>query len=308
MAVAVCLMGPTATGKSDLAIDLARRFPFEIVSVDSAQVYRGMDIGTAKPDRAIRSELPHHLIDIRDPAEPYSAADFRRDALEVMADITARGMIPLLVGGTMLYFKALKEGLASMPSADARVRERILRLAREHGWEAVHDRLEDVDPATAARIHPNDPQRLQRALEVYEITGQPVSRLHDNQHEPIPYRLSEIGILPNDRDELHRRIEQRFERMITDGLIDEVRALYDRGDLTAELPAIKAVGYRQVWQFLDGEIDLDTMQAKAVTATRRLAKHQLTWLRSWKDLKKIDGPHAGEALKVLQSDSILSDF
>lgn len=307
MSVAVSLMGPTAAGKSDLALELARRLPFEIISVDSAQVYRGMDIGTSKPDQHIRDEIPHHLIDIRDPANRYSAAEFRQDALKVMEQISRRGRIPLLVGGTMLYFKALKEGLAGMPSANPRVRQKILDMASEQGWPAVHARLATVDPAAAARIHPNDPQRLQRALEIYEVTGQPMSEMHTGEHEPLPYRLCELAIMPEDRAELHRRISERFAAMIDAGFIDEVRRLHDRGDLDEELPAIRAVGYRQAWQFLENRITSQTMIEKAVVATRRLAKHQMTWLRSWNNVKKIDEPHIEQALKVLESTSILEN-
>lgn len=308
MPVAVSLMGPTAAGKSDLALELARQFPFEIISVDSAQVYRGMDIGTAKPDQHIRDEIPHHLIDIRDPANPYSAADFRQDALKAMEQISGRGRIPLLVGGTMLYFKALKEGLAGMPSANPQIRQEILHMASEQGWSAVHARLGTVDPAAAARIHPNDPQRLQRALEIYEVTGQPMSQMHTGEHQPLPYRLYELAIMPTDRAELHRRISERFGAMIDAGFVDEVRRLYDRRDLNEELPAIKAVGYRQAWQFLEQRIAFQTMIEKAVVATRRLAKHQLTWLRSWDNVEKFDGPHAEQALKVLESANIYKNI
>ncbi len=306
--VVVCLMGPTASGKSALAIELATRYPFEIVNVDSAQVYRGMDIGTAKPDAATRAAVPHHLIDIRDPAEPYSAADFREDALAAIADILSRRRLPLLVGGTMLYFRALKKGLAGMPPADPAIRKKISAMAERDGWPAVHGRLEAVDPETAARVHRNDPQRLQRALEIYEISGRPMSRWHDAEHDRFPYDLCEIAIVPMDRDALHRRIRERFERMLDDGFIDEVRVLHERRDLHEELPSIKAVGYRQIWQYLGGKLDFDAMWEKAITATRQLAKRQLTWLRSWEDLQKIDGPQVDEALKLLQSIRILNDF
>ncbi|MBD3647251.1 MAG: tRNA (adenosine(37)-N6)-dimethylallyltransferase MiaA [Pseudomonadales bacterium] len=305
---AICLMGPTASGKSDLALELARDWPLEIVNVDSAQVYRGMDIGTAKPDAATRAAVPHHLIDIRDPADTYSAADFRADVLPVMDGITERGRIPLLTGGTMLYFKALKEGLAGMPPADPAIRDRISALAGERGWPAVHARLSEVDPEAAARINPNDPQRLQRALEVYELTGKPMTAHHDTEHQPCRYDLIEIAIVPEDRAALHQRIGERFDRMLARGLVEEVRALHARMDLSGELPSMKAVGYRQIWQFLDGIIDAQTMRDRAVAATRQLAKRQFTWLRSWQDLQKIDRPHVDKVLKLLQSRRILTDF
>lgn len=303
--IAVCLMGPTASGKTDLALELAASHPFEIVSVDSAMVYRGMDIGTAKPDLATRERIAHHLIDIRDPAEPYSAAMFRRDAIEIVRDITARGRIPLLVGGTMLYFKALKEGLAELPAADANVRADIQALADTQGWAAVHARLEAVDPEAARRIHPGDPQRLQRALEVYEITGQSMTALHAAGSAPCPFDLYEFSILPTDRARLHDAIAVRFGDMLDAGLVEEVRQLAERGDLGAELPAIKAVGYRQVWEFLQGESTYEEMVARGIVATRQLAKRQFTWLRGWQDHTVLLQPEAGFVLKKLGTASIL---
>ena len=279
---AIFLMGPTASGKTDLAVELVRRLPCEIISVDSAMVYRGMDIGTAKPGPEVLAQAPHSLIDMLDPAEPYSAARFRSDALAAMARITAAGRVPLLVGGTMLYFRALEFGLDRLPGADARVRREIETEAAEYGWEAMHERLRQVDPASAARIHPNDPQRLQRALEVYLLTGRPVSSFHGGTSSSgLPYRLLRLALVPRDREALRARISQRFDRMLELGLIPEVETLYQREDLNASLPAIRAVGYRQVWSWLRGEIDFETMRRKAITGTGQLAKRQLTWIRGY---------------------------
>jgi tRNA dimethylallyltransferase len=302
---AVCLMGPTACGKTDLALEIASAHPFEIVSVDSAVVYRGMDVGTAKPSQAVRSEIPHHLIDIRDPADAYSAADFRGDALRVMNEIIARGRIPLLVGGTMLYFKALKHGLADLPSAAPEVRNGIVRIAEREGWPAVHERLAEVDPEAAARINPNDPQRLQRALEVYEVTGRPMTELQREGSQPCPLGLLEIAIMPPDRADLHQRIGARFNQMLANGLVEEVRALFERGDLTPDMPSIKAVGYRQVWQHLAGELDREEMVEKGIVATRQLAKRQYTWLRGWEALQVLEEPDPSAILKILTAGSIL---
>ncbi|MFO7593965.1 MAG: tRNA (adenosine(37)-N6)-dimethylallyltransferase MiaA [Pseudomonadota bacterium] len=283
---AIFLMGPTASGKTDLAVELVRRLPVEIISVDSAMVYRGMDIGTAKPDAQILAEAPHRLIDILDPAQSYSAARFRADALQQMAEITAAGRIPLLVGGTMLYYRALQQGLAVLPEADPAVRARIEAEAQELGWQALHERLAAVDPVSAERIHPNDPQRLQRALEVYELTGRPLSRLWEEQRgESLPYRPVKLVVAPDDRTELHQRIALRFERMLQQGLVEEVEALYRRGDLGPELPSIRSVGYRQVWQYLAGELSREELSEKGIVATRQLAKRQFTWLRSEQNLR-----------------------
>lgn len=283
--LAILLMGPTASGKTDLAVELVRRLPVEIISVDSALVYRGMDIGTAKPGPAVLAEAPHHLIDILDPAEAYSAARFREDALRHMAEITAAGRIPLLVGGTMLYFRALQQGMATLPEADPEVRARLEAEAAEHGWSALHERLAKVDPVSAQRIHPNDPQRLQRALEVFELSGVPLSQLWAMQQaDALPYQLIKMAIAPDDRVELHERIALRFRLMLEQGLIEEVEALYQRGDLGPELPSIRCVGYRQVWQYLTGELSRDEMVEKGITATRQLAKRQFTWLRSEENL------------------------
>lgn len=304
-------MGPTASGKSDLAIRLAQKLaqthPVEIVSVDSAMVYRGLDIGTAKPNTTERAGIPHHLIDIRDPSQPYSAADFLNDARGLVSDIVRKQRIPLLVGGTMLYFKSLKEGIAELPPADGSVRQSISDYASRNGWSAIHERLRVIDPVAAERIHPNDPQRLQRALEVYELTGQSLTALQQagRQRDGLKGSMCQIAIVPSDRAELHSRIALRFEQMVTDGLIEEVSGLFDRGDLTSSLPAIRSVGYRQVWQHLSGELSHSEMVERAVIATRQLAKRQYTWLRSWRDLNVISAPREEDALKILRSHRML---
>jgi tRNA dimethylallyltransferase len=289
---AVFLMGPTASGKTGLAIALRERFPLDIISVDSALVYRGMDIGTAKPDRATLRRAPHALIDIRDPSETYSAAEFREDALAEMARITERDRVPLLAGGTMLYFRALSRGLAKLPSASPEQRERIEAQAREQGWQALHERLAALDPEMARRIHPNDPQRIQRALEVIGLSGRRMSDLQRRQQpSPLPYRVLRIVVCPQPRSALHQAIEVRFRQMLEQGFLDEVRALRARGDLHRDLPSMRCVGYRQAWSHLEGEIGFEEMCRKAVAATRQLAKRQLTWLRQesgalWYDLNE----------------------
>lgn len=305
---AIFLLGPTASGKSDLAMKLTAHLPVELVSVDSALVYRDMNIGTAKPDSETLQQFPHHLIDIRDPDQIYSAADFRADVLELMSAISERGKIPLLVGGTMLYFKVLIEGIASMPAADSAIREKILREAEIGGWQKVHDRLAKIDPKSAARIHPNDPQRLQRALEIWELTGESMTDLHRKQQAQVtlPYRVCQMAIIPPDRTVLHRIIATRFEQMVRDGFIEEVKLLREKYDLHENLPSIKSVGYRQAWQYLEGEIDRAAMQELAVIATRQLAKRQFTWLRGWNNLNEIQFPEVNEALKIIQASSILS--
>lgn len=286
---ALFLMGPTASGKTDLAVYLAENHGFEIISVDSALIYRGMDIGTAKPDVATLARAPHRLIDICDPAERYSVARFRQDALQAMAEISEAGRIPLLVGGTMLYFRALSEGLSPLPSADPQLRLRLEQEVAERGLEAMHQRLQEVDPEAAARIHPNDPQRITRALEVFEISGRCMSDLYkEQQAQQIPYRIHKLAVSPLERSILHERIAHRFQRMMQQGFIDEVKALFARGDLSMDLPSIRAVGYRQAWMHLLGEYDQQTMLEKAIVATRQLAKRQYTWLRSEKDLVWLD--------------------
>lgn len=289
--LAVFLMGPTASGKTGLAIELCQRFPMDIISVDSALVYREMDIGTAKPDAETLRVAPHRLIDIRDPGESYSAAEFREDALREMEEISAAGRIPLLAGGTMLYFRALEHGLSRLPSADAEVRQQLEERAASIGWQGMHDILAQRDPEAAARIHPNDPQRIQRALEVYEITGQSMSELQAaNSGDGLGYRLQKIIISPEPRRVLHERIEMRFDQMIEAGFIEEMRALFNRGDLHSGLPSMRAVGYRQAWGWLEGRYGFDEMREKSIAATRQLAKRQLTWLRReqaaiWYDLQ-----------------------
>ena len=275
---AIGLAGPTASGKSALALAAARRWPLEIVSVDSAQVYRGMDIGTAKPSAAERAEVPHHLIDIVDPGEAYSAARFAADALRAIADVNARGRVALLVGGTMLYFKALTEGLSPLPAADPGVRAALDARAAALGWPALHAELARVDPATAARLAPHDAQRLQRALEVWTLTGQPLSALQRRAAAP-GLALPIIALEPADRGWLHARIAERFDAMVAAGLVDEVRGLRARGDLNPGLPAMRCVGYRQAWALLDAG-DLSPLRDQGIAATRQLAKRQLTWLRS----------------------------
>ncbi len=317
---AIFLMGPTAAGKTDLALELARTLPCELISVDSALIYRGMDIGTAKPGKAVLAEFPHRLIDIRDPAESYSAAEFRADALAAMAQITARGRIPLLVGGTMLYYKALLDGLADMPSADAAVRAELEARARAEGWQALHRELEAVDPESAARIHPNDPQRLTRALEVYRVSGLSMSAHRRRQAEQrldwsgpgaehFPYTVAHLAIAPAQRQVLHARIAQRFQVMLEQGFVEEVERLRQRSDLHAGLPSIRAVGYRQVWDYLEGNLSESQMRERGIIATRQLAKRQFTWLRSWADVHWLDSlacDNLQRALKYLAAVSILT--
>lgn len=292
-------MGPTASGKTDLAIRLRQQLPVELISVDSALIYRDMDIGTAKPDAAELAQAPHRLIDIRDPSQSYSAADFREDALKEMADIVAAGRIPLLVGGTMLYFKALLEGLSPLPQADPAIRTEIEQQAREQGWLALHQELQQIDPVSATRIHPNDPQRLSRALEVFRISGKTLTELTQTQGETLPYQVHQFAITPMDRAILHQRIEQRFDKMIKAGFEQEVRALYERGDLHPDLPSVRCVGYRQMWDYFDGNCTLDEAVFRGICATRQLAKRQITWLRSWKALTWLDSSDVEKALQTV---------
>ncbi|WP_373185738.1 tRNA (adenosine(37)-N6)-dimethylallyltransferase MiaA [Halopseudomonas sp.] len=311
----ICLMGPTASGKTDLAMYLADRFPCELVSVDSALVYQGMDIGTAKPDTETLARYPHHLVDILDPAEAYSAALFRADALQLVSEITARGRIPLLVGGTMLYFRALAEGLAPMPAADPAVRKQIESMAASEGWEGVHARLADADPQAARRIHPNDPQRLQRALEVYLLTGISLTEWHRRQSTEkaqaedsgasfLPYTMHYMSIAPCERSVLHERIATRFRTMMQQGFLGEVEALHARSDLHPALPSVRAVGYRQLWDYFDGKLSLDEAVERGVIATRQLAKRQMTWLRGWQAeidwFDSLDPNRFDQALKHLE--------
>ncbi|MFA7241161.1 MAG: tRNA (adenosine(37)-N6)-dimethylallyltransferase MiaA [Sulfuricellaceae bacterium] len=282
-------MGPTASGKTGVAVELVRDLPCEIVSVDSALVYRGMDIGTAKPDAATLALAPHHLIDLIDPTASYSAAQFCIDALRLMAEITARGNIPLLVGGTMLYFKALLHGLNALPQADANLRAELDEKARRLGWPALHAELARLDPVTAARLEPADAQRIQRALEVCLLSGLAMSALLEHPIESdLPYRIIQIALEPGDRAVLHRRIAERFDAMLAAGLVDEVQRLRLNYPLNPSLPAMRCVGYRQAWQYLDDEFDLATLREKGIAATRQLAKRQLTWLRGMEGLRRFD--------------------
>jgi tRNA dimethylallyltransferase len=282
------LTGPTGTGKSDFALRLAREFPIELVSVDSAQVYRGLDIGSAKPDAATRAAVPHHLIDLVDPAENYSAGQFVRDAARAIDDIEARGRIPLLVGGTMLYLRALIGGIAELPEGSNEIRARLDADAALVGWPALHARLATVDAAAAARIHPNDAQRIQRALEVHAVTGEPISAHQARTKSPLARDFVVAALLPADRARLHAALDARFVAMMDAGLLGEVRSLHARGDLTDRHPAMRAVGYRQMWAHLSGAYPLETGVSRAQAATRQLAKRQMTWLRSMPDIRVFD--------------------
>lgn len=284
----ICISGPTAAGKTQLAMDLADTMPCQLISVDSALIYRGMDIGTAKPSAPEQARYPHKLIDIKDPSEIYSASDFRDDALVCIETAIGQGKTPVLVGGTMLYYRALLGGLSNLPAADARVRQRLTKQAEELGWQALHERLATVDATAAARIHPNDPQRLIRALEVYELSGKSLTSLTQTQKPGLRYPSYQFAVAPEDRSLLHQRIERRFMLMLEQGFEAEVAALRGRPDLHADLPAIRAVGYRQMWQYLAGECTYDEMIERGLAATRQLAKRQITWLRSWPDLHWLD--------------------
>lgn len=288
----ICLMGPTASGKTDLAVQISKCLPCEIISVDSALIYRDMNIGTAKPEQAVLIDAPHKLIDFLDPAESYSASQFRTDALAEINTAIANGKVPLLVGGTMMYFKALLYGLADMPQADAKVRAEIEREAEEKGWDAMHQQLAAVDPVAAQRLKPSDRQRLQRAIEVYRISGKTITELHEKQNadkntfgsqlaDDCDFSPLLLAISPQQRSVLHQRIEQRFDQMIDTGFVEEVRALFSRGDLNDTMPSVRAVGYRQMWDYLDGKLTLDEARERGIIATRQLAKRQLTWLRGW---------------------------
>ena len=301
-----CLMGPTASGKTNLAVELVKLHPFEIINVDSAQIYRGMDIGTGKPNQATLKVAPHRLLDIRDPAELYSAADFQIDATREIFTIIKSGKVPLLVGGTMLYFRVLRDGLADLPKANKKVREDIEIMAKNHGWDRVHSQLALVDPEAAARIHPKDPQRLQRALEVFLVSGKRLTEFFTEEAEKRSYGQKKqsfnfhfFGIQPPDRAVLHDAISKRLNQMLADGFVAEVEKLYKRGDLSDSLPSMKSVGYRQIWQFLSGELAYREMVDKSTVATRQLAKRQYTWLRSWPSLNTLTDDGLQSRDKVL---------
>ena len=306
---AVFLMGPTAAGKTDLAVELVRRWPFAIISVDSAMVYREMDIGTAKPDAATLALAPHRLIDILDPSEAYSAACFRQDALREMEAITQAGRIPLLVGGTMFYFRALQYGLTELPAGDENLRQQLDQAHKTQGSVALHTRLAQIDPQTAQRIHPNDPQRIKRALEVYQLTGKSLTELYAHQsNQALGFSLLKLTVAPAERQILHQRIEQRFQHMLQQGLVAEVEKLYQRSDLSLAKPALRAVGYRQVWEYLDGLLTYDVMIQRGISATRQFAKRQLTWLRADSDVKWLDSKQANlldQAVKMLKQHGFL---
>lgn len=325
--LAICLMGPTAAGKTDLAVALSERMPCDIVSVDSALIYKGMDIGTAKPEKALLAKAPHRLIDIIEPTESYSVSRFYQDVSSEMAAISQEGRIPLLVGGTMMYYRIIQQGIANMPSADPLVREKINEDAKNKGWAFIHEELQKVDPDSARRIKPTDTQRLQRALEIYRVSGKTMTQLWQAQkthlgksedagyteaHEsveqaglpPLPYRFLNFSIAPQDRKELHRRIEQRFDQMLENGFLDEVTLFHKRNDMHAELPSMRCVGYRQAWDFLDGKQSFEEMRERGIIATRQLAKRQLTWLRSWPNLYQLDtndGKVLAKALKIVEN-------
>jgi tRNA dimethylallyltransferase len=289
---AIALIGPTASGKTDIALDIASRFPVELISLDSAQVFIGMNIGTAKPDRVTLAQFPHHLINLITPEERYSVAHFRTDALHVMAEITARGRIPLLVGGTMLYYKALVEGLADMPEADPLLRAEIDAMAVERGWPALHAELARLDPVTAARLAPNDSQRIQRALEVVRLTGKPLGEHWQAQSRPeLPFQLLTLALNAPERKVLHDRIGLRFRAMLAAGLVDEVKALRSAYHLSADLPSMRCVGYRQVWEMLEGHLPLAELADRGTFATRQFAKRQITWLRALRAAGRVDGEY-----------------
>ncbi len=284
----VAIMGPTASGKTGLALELAKQVPSEIISVDSALVYRHMDIGTAKPTPEEMAIAPHWLVDIIEPNEAYSVAEFVTDATRLIEEIHSRGKLPILAGGTIMYFNALINGISPLPKSDIKIRDAIALEAEQNGWQALHDDLAVIDPVAAARIHPNDPQRLTRALEVYRSSGKTITHWQQLATKRCPYNIEQFAIAPQDRAVLHDRIAQRFDLMLEQGLVAEVEKLYQRGDLNEDMPAIRSVGYRQVWQYLNGELSYAEMRDKGIIATRQLAKRQLTWLRGWSDLTWLD--------------------
>jgi len=296
----VLLMGPTAAGKTDIAVQLVEQGSFEIVSVDSALVYRDMNIGTAKPDAQTLERAPHFLIDIRDPAQAYSAAEFANDAGQLITEIHNRGNTPLLCGGTMLYFRAITEGLSELPRADEEIRQALIDEASDKGWTAMHAQLMSIDPEAANRIHPNDPQRIQRALEIFRITGMSMSDwLQRNKPEGLPYHFIKLVVAPTDRSVLHQRIEQRFDQMLVQGFVEEVEKLRLRSDLNLDKPSMRSVGYRQIWQYLDGEFELEEARLKGIAATRQLAKRQFTWLRAIRDVQWTDSLNSSDIVRLI---------
>ncbi|WP_105214850.1 tRNA (adenosine(37)-N6)-dimethylallyltransferase MiaA [Pseudoalteromonas sp. T1lg22] len=297
----IFLMGPTASGKTDLAIELCQHFDTEVISVDSALVYKGMDIGTAKPNAEELAKAPHRLIDIIDPAESYSMADFRSDALAHIKELHAQGKVPLLVGGTMMYFKGLLEGLSPLPEADEAVRAELEKEAKEQGWPALHQQLQQIDPQAAAKINANDSQRINRALEVYRISGKTMTELQQNKAQALDFPVYQFAIAPSDRKVLHQRIEKRFKIMLEQGFENEVLSLYNRDDLHPDLPSIRCVGYRQMWDYIVGEIDYDEMVFRGIAATRQLAKRQLTWLRGWSDLTWLESGDSENLQRIVSS-------
>ena len=299
---AIVITGPTASGKSELSFKLAELINGEIISADSAQVYRGLDIGTAKPEKFVQDKLKHHLLDIRDPSEIYTVANFRNDASRTVEEIKGRGKVPIISGGTMLYLKALREGLADLPAANHSVRESIEVEASKYGWEKIHKDLEVFDPIAAARIKPNDSQRLQRAVEVYQLTGISLSEHLRREKTSCRLKLFEIAIFPEDREKLHKKIEQRFGKMLEKGFVEEVLRLKERGDLTEDLPALKSVGYRQIWHYLNNRFDRATMVVRVLAATRQLAKRQFTWLRGSKSTKFLENPDIDIVLRMLPAE------
>lgn len=293
-ATAYALLGPTASGKSRLALEVAERLPIEVVSIDSALVYRGMDIGTAKPGPAERARVPHHLVDLIDPDQRYSTGQFRADAIRAVGEILSRGRIPLLVGGTMLYYRSLVAGLDELPQADPAIRAVIDADAAQRGWPALHAELKAIDPVAAQRIMPNDAQRIQRALEVFRISGRPLSSLQQGTAPPLPFAIKGCALIP-ERSRLHRDIEARFDAMLREGLVEELKHLRGKFNLTADMPSMRAVGYRQAWELLEGQCDQATMRSRALAATRQLAKRQMTWLRSFPELIRLEARSAREA-------------
>ena len=299
--LALFLMGPTASGKTDLVIELKKQYPIEIISVDSALIYKGMDIGTAKPNKKELIQAPHRLINILDPSESYSAASFCKDALKEMDEIVKSGKIPLLVGGTMLYFKALLGSLSPLPESDPEIRKAIAEEAKQHGWEYLHQQLKTVDPTSAQRIHANDSQRVSRALEIVRLSGKTATELNQQKGQELPYAIKQFAIMPQERKELHQRIEHRFQQMMDNGFEQEVESLHQRGDLHLDLPSMRCVGYRQMWEYLEGECTKDEAVFRGICATRQLAKRQITWLRQWDELTWLDSENRDNAVHTLSS-------